>query len=77
MDYIPDFKPPTSSEYVVLAIGAATLLIGLGLAGFGFALFAAPANQQAVAVLLRYSAASVGLGILIALAYWIARRIMD
>ncbi len=77
MDYIPDFKPPTASEYAVLAMGTATLLIVLGLVGFGFVLFAAPANEKTVATLIWYSAVSLGLGVLIALAYWIVRRILD
>ena len=75
MSYLPE--PPTPSEYAVLAVGASTLLIGVGLVRFGFRLFARPQNPEVAVALVHYSGWALGIGVFIGFAYWLVRRFTD
>ena len=68
-------KPPTPSEYAVLAVGLSVLLIGIGVCGFAYAWLGAPARPELVVMLVSISAASTGLGLIVAAAYWLVRRL--
>ena len=72
----PD-KPPTPSEYAVIAVGASGLLITLGLVGFGFGFFNVPHKAEIAATLMHYSGWSLGIGVFIGFSYWLVRRFTD
>jgi len=78
MGFIPSpTKPPTPSEYAVIAIGGSGLLIVFGLVGFGFRIFAAPQSADVAAALTHYSGWSLGLGVFIGFSYWLFQRLTD
>lgn len=76
MDYLPPTKPPTSAEYSVIAMGAAVLLVMMGLVGLGFAFFSSSNDMEAKHALVRLSCVSLGCGALTGGAWWLARRWM-
>ncbi len=68
-------KRPTPSEYAVIVVFIAVLFIVLGVLGFVVAL-RAPAEKHELAVqLMRYSAWSLGSGVLVGFIYWLYRRL--
>jgi hypothetical protein len=69
----PD-KRPTPSEYAVIAVGASGVLIILGLAGFGFRIFAPPQKAEIAVALSHYSGWSLGIGVFIGFSFWLFRR---
>jgi hypothetical protein len=67
-------RPATPQEYAVLAIVIATVLIGLGLLGLVVAFLAPPDRLESAQALSFLSCWSLGIGVLVAAAYRIARR---
>ena len=68
-------KRPTPSEYAVIVIAISSGLIVLGAIALIVA-FCAPAGKHDAAVaLMYYGGWSLGIGILIAFAFWLVRRL--
>lgn len=68
-------RPPTPGEYAVLAVFASFLLVLLGIVTLTLGYLAPPEKQEVAAEAIRYGAISLGLGIFIAVAFGIIRRI--
>ena len=67
-------KRPTPSEYAVIAVVISGALIVLGVVALIVA-FRAPAEKhEAAASLMHYGGWSLGIGVLIAFAFWLVRR---
>jgi len=78
MSPVPNLsKPPTPSEFAVIAVVLSGALITVGLIGFGFSLFAPPQKHEAAATLIHLSGWAVGLGAFIGVAFWTVRRFTD
>jgi hypothetical protein len=77
MFFFPPSKKPTPSEYTVLIVFISVVFIVLGLVAI-VAGFRAPTDKHELAAALEYRGAwSLGIGIAIALGFWLVRRIMD
>jgi hypothetical protein len=76
--FLPDpTKPPTPTEYAVIAWVIAGALIVFGIVALVFA-FRAPPDKHEIAIgLEHYGLWSLGLGIGIIGIYWLVRRITD
>jgi hypothetical protein len=75
--FFPPSRPTTPSEYAVLTvfISAACIILGLVALVIGFR---APPDKHALAVALEYRGLwCLGIGVAIAVAYWIYRQIVD
>jgi hypothetical protein len=73
----PKIKPPTPSDYAVIAVGSSVVLIVLGIVAVITAL-RAPVEKHDPAVALEYLGFfSIGLGALIAAVFWLYRRLKD
>jgi hypothetical protein len=73
----PPSKKPTPSEYAVLVVCASLGFIVLGIVALVVG-FRAPAQKHELAVLLEYRGAwCVGIGLAIALGYWLYHRFVD
>ena len=70
-------KPPTPTDYGIIAVGASVLLILLGITGFGFGFFTPPQKPEVAAGFKLLSAWSVGIGCFISLTYWLVRRFTE
>lgn len=70
-------RPPTPSEYALIALGLAGLLILFGLVGLGFRIFDAPQQIEVAAALTHYSGWSLALGVFIGVSYWLVRRFSE
>lgn len=68
---------PTPSEYAVIAVVIAGLLISFGMAGVAAGFFAAPEKHLVARALIKLGGTMLGLGILVAVAYWAVRRFMN
>ena len=70
-------KKPTPAEYVVIVVGSSILLIGFGVVALVFAM-RAPADKHEMTVALTHRGLwCLGIGIVIALGYWLYRRLKD
>ena len=67
-------KSPTPAEYAVIALVVAGLLIIFGAIGLTTGLLAVPEKAETSAALTKLGAASLGLGLFVAVAYWVIRR---
>jgi len=73
----PPSKKPTPSEYSVLVVCASLGFIVLGIVALVVG-FRAPSQKHELAVLLEYRGAwCVGIGLAIALGYWLYHRFVD
>ncbi len=70
-------KPSTASELAVVAVCAAILLIALGLAGLACGHLAPPEKQEFAIAATHYGGWSLGVGLFVAVAWWIARKVSD
>ena len=70
-------REPTPSEYAVLALFIAAAFIILGVIALVVA-FRAPAKKHKLAVALEHRGfGSLGIGVAIAVAFWLFRRLRD
>jgi uncharacterized membrane protein HdeD (DUF308 family) len=70
-------RKPTPSEYAVLVVFIAAVFIILGVIALVMA-FRAPAEKHELAVALEYRGAwCLGIGVAIAIGFWLFRRIVD
>ena len=70
-------KKPTPAEYAVLVVSSSILFVVVGVIALVFA-FRAPASKHEVAVALAHRGFwCLGIGIVIAVAYWLYRRLKD
>ena len=67
-------KPSTPSELAVIAICAAVVLIVLGLAGLAYGHFAPPEKQEVAVAVAYYGGWSLGIGLFVAVSFWVVRR---
>lgn len=78
MDFIPHpSKPPTPSEYAVLALGCAGVMIFVGLIVLGVRFLAGPWSPGAAAALVQLAGWLSGMGLLTSSAYWLIRRLKE
>jgi hypothetical protein len=70
-------KPSTPSGLAVIAVCASPLLIVLGLAGLAYGHFAPPEKRELALALTYYGGLSLGIGVFIAIAFWVVRRFSD
>ena len=77
MDYPEPSKPPTPAEYAVIVAVVAVLFIALGLAALVVAFRAPPANHELALDLEHRGLWSVGIGLGIAVLFWLSRRFRD
>jgi hypothetical protein len=70
-------KPPTPSEYAVLVVSSSILFVVVGIIALVFAI-RAPESKHELAVALAYRGFwCLGIGVVIAFAYWLYRRLKD
>jgi len=70
-------REPTPSEYAVLVVFIAVVFIIVGMVALAMGL-RAPAEKHEVAVALEHRGFwSLGIGVAIAVAYWLFRRLRD
>jgi L-asparagine transporter-like permease len=70
-------REPTPSEYAVLVVFVAAALIIVGIVALVMG-FRAPADKHEVAVALEHRGfVLLGVGVAIAIAYWLFRRLRD
>ena len=75
--FFPPSRKPTPSEYAVLVVFASAVCIILGVVALVVG-FRAPAEKHELAVALEYRGAwCLGLGVAIAVAYWLFRQLKD
>jgi hypothetical protein len=75
--FAPEPKPPTPSDYAVIAVASSGILIVLGVVAVVMA-FRAPPEKHDYAVALEYLGfCSLGIGALIAFIFWLFRRLTD
>jgi hypothetical protein len=75
--FFPPSRKPTPSEYSVLVVFASVVLIALGVIALVMG-FRAPAEKHDLAVALEHRGAwCLGLGLAIAMAYWLYRQLRD
>jgi len=73
----PPSRKPTPSEYAVLVVFISAIFIILGVVALVVG-FRAPADKHELAVAVEYRGAwCLGIGIAIALGFWLFRRIGD
>ena len=75
--FFPPSRKPTGSEYAVLVVFVSVVFIVLGVIALVMG-FRAPMQKHDVAVALEYRGAwCLGIGVVIALGFWIVRRLVD
>jgi hypothetical protein len=67
-------KPPTAAEYAVLAITISAALILFGAIALVSAFLISAKDHAAAAAQVYLGSWSIGLGLLVALSFWLARR---
>ena len=70
-------RPPTRAEYQVLAVASSVLFIAAGAASVVVGVMALPDKEQLGHSAICYGAASVGVGVIIAIGFWLVRRFTD
>jgi hypothetical protein len=72
---LPPSRKPTPSEYTVLVVFTSVVFILLGVVALVVG-FRAPAEKHELAVVLEYRGAGcLGIGVAIAVGYWLYRRL--
>jgi hypothetical protein len=70
-------RPPTRAEYQVLAIASCIFFLALGVASLLAGLMAPQEKQQLAHLAIGYGATSIGIGVIIAIGFWLVRRFTD
>jgi hypothetical protein len=70
-------KPPTRAGYQVLAIASCIFFLALGIASILAGLMAPGEKQQLAHLAIGYGAASIGIGAIIAIGFWLILRFTD
>ena len=70
-------RPPTRAEYQVLAVASCVLFLAFGVAGIVAGVMAPPEKQELARLAIGYGATSVGIGVIIAIGFWLVRRFTD
>jgi hypothetical protein len=70
-------RPPTRAEYQVLAVASCVLFIAAGAASVVVGVTALPDKEQLGHSAICYGAVSVGVGVIIAIGFWLVRRFTD
>jgi hypothetical protein len=70
-------RPPTRAEYQVLAIASCIFFLALGGASMLAGLMAPQEKQQLAHLAIGYGATSIGIGVIIAVGFWLVRRFTD
>ena len=70
-------RPPTRAEYQVLAVASCLFFLALGVAGIVAGVMAPPEKQQLARLAIGYGATSIGIGVIIAIGFWLVRRFTD
>ena len=70
-------RPPTRSEYEVLAVASCLLFLALGVAAIVAGVMAPSEKQQLARLAIGYGATSIGIGVIIAIGFWLVRRFTD
>jgi hypothetical protein len=70
-------RPPTRAEYQVLAVASCGLFLFFGLASIVAGFMAPPDKQELARLAIGYGATSVGIGVIIAIGFWLVRRFTD
>ena len=70
-------RPPTRAEYQVLAVASCVLFLAFGVVSIVAGVMAPPEKQELARLAIGYDATSVGIGIIIAIGFWLVRRFTD
>ena len=70
-------RPPTRAEYQVLAVASCLLFLALGVAAIVAGVMAPSEKQQLARLAIGYGATSIGIGVIIAIGFWLVRRFTD
>jgi hypothetical protein len=70
-------RPPARAEYQVLAVASCLLFLALGVAAIVAGGMAPPEKQQLARLAIGYRATSIGIGVIIAIEFWLVRRSTD
>jgi hypothetical protein len=70
-------RPPTRAEYQVLAVVSCVLFLALGVASIVAGVMAPPEKRQLARLAIDYGATSMGIGLIIAIGFWLVRRFTD
>jgi len=70
-------RPPTRAEYEVLAVASCLLFLALGVAAIVAGVMAPSEKQQLARLAIGYGATSIGIGVIIAIGFWLVRRFTD
>jgi len=70
-------RPPTRAEYQVLAVASCVLFLAFGVAGIVAGVMAPPEKQELARLAIGYGVTSVGIGVIIAIGFWLVRRFTD
>jgi hypothetical protein len=77
MWFFPPSKKPTPSEYAVLVVSSSILFIVVGVVALVFAIRAPESKHEAAAALAQRGYWCLGIGVGIALVYWLYRRLKE
>ena len=75
--FFPPSRKPSPSEYAVLVVASSILFIVVGAVALVFAIRAPDSKHEAAAALAQRGFWCLGIGVAIALAYWLYRRLRD
>ena len=70
-------RPPTRAEYQVLAVASCVLFLAFGVVSIVTGVMAPPEKQELARLAIGYGATSVGIGVIIAIGFWLVRRFTD
>jgi hypothetical protein len=76
MRFLPSPRNPTLSEYAVLAVAFAVVLILAGVVAIVLALRTPAAQPELAAALVRHGVWCLGIGLTIGFGFWLFRRIV-
>jgi len=68
-------QKPTPAEYQVLVVASSLVFFVLGVTGIVSGLLASPEKRDLAHNAIRYGAASIGLSLILAAGFWLARRL--
>jgi hypothetical protein len=70
-------KKPTPAEYAVLVVSSSVLFVVVGLIALALAIRAPESKHELAVALAHHGFRCLGIGVAIALGYWLYRRLKD
>jgi hypothetical protein len=77
MWFFPPLKRPTPAEYAVLVVSSSMFFVVIGIIEVVFAIRAPDSEHELAVALAHRGLWSLGIGVAIALLYWLYRRSKD